>query len=119
MATFGKQPWVAPGEQMAAAAAANGNSLIPNVSGRLIRVSSGSQIWDLSKEWRGREIADFVIKKSLWTKGYTVLFYIETSSGMPNRLHTFTLWLDEALPREDVESAAMAYMMALNMRRIE
>jgi hypothetical protein len=82
-------------------------------------VSSSEQDWDMSKEWRGRELTSYVVKKSNWTKGYSIMYYIETPSGNPCRLHTFTLWLEDSVTPEEAEGAALSYMMALNMRRVE
>ena len=119
MATFGKKPWMSAADQMSVEVGGNGNSLTPRVHGRVVRVSSSEQDWDMSKEWRGRELTSYVVKKSNWTKGYSIMYYIETPSGNPCRLHTFTLWLEDSVTPEEAEGAALSYMMALNMRRVE
>ena len=114
-----KQPWVSPGDQMAAQAQLNGNSLIPKLQGKLVRVASGGAEWDLSREWIGREITEYVVRKTQWTKGYSVQFYAALNDDKPSRLHTFSLWLDDNHTRDEVEQAAGVYMMSLNLRRVE
>ena len=116
---FNKQPWVSPGDQMAAAAAGNDNSLVPKLQGRLVRTSTGVADWDISKEWYGRELTEYAIRKSNWTKGYIVQFFFATVGGHPPRIHEFSLWLNDTHTREEVEQAAQVYMMTLNMRRVE
>lgn len=119
MATMNRPPWISPGDQMAAAAAMNGNSLVPLLQGKLIRATAGGVEWDMSKEWYGRELTQYVVRKTNWTKGYTVQFFFATVDGQPARIHEFTLWLDEKHTRDEVEQAAQTYMLALNVRRVE
>ena len=116
---FPKKPFVPAGEQMAQEMKDNGNSLVPKVHGRVVRISSGGQDWDLSREWRGRELTSFSVRKSQWIKGHTVLFYVEVPSGTPNRLHTFSVSFTEPMTLEELDAAAVSYMVALNMRRID
>lgn len=119
MATMLRPAWVSPGDLMAAQMQLNDNSLVPKLQGKLVRIASGGKDWDMSTEWRGREITEFVIRKTNWTKGYNVLFFCKLKDEQPSRLHEFTLWLDDSHTREEVEQAASIYMMSLNLRRIE
>jgi hypothetical protein len=118
MATLNRAPWVSAGDQMAAQAQLNGNSLVPKLVGKLTNVKSGKE-WDMGTEWHGSEITAYAVRKSQWTKGYTVQFFCDPEGGgtQPKRLHVFSLWLDAGITPEEAGGAAVTYMMALNMRR--
>lgn len=74
--------------------------------------------WDMSKEWRGRELTSYNWRASQWSKTIVVRFYVELSSEA-GRLNAFSLHLKPPLTEEEIAQMAETYLMVLNLRRIE
>lgn len=111
-----RKPFVPASEQLAAVIEMQGGSLNPAIDGRLIRISGGDAQWDIAKEWRGREITGYVVRKSLWDKSARINFHVDMTSST-GKLPIFSLQLKLPLTDEELHTAAETYMTLLNMAR--
>jgi hypothetical protein len=105
-------------ERAAQELAKSGGSLNAVANGRLIRISAGSNDWDVAAPWLGRELVGWNKRYSNWDKMITVSFHVELSTNMA-KLPTFTLALKPPLTDDEVARAADTYMMLLNLARTE
>ncbi|CAB4241126.1 hypothetical protein UFOVP228_28 [uncultured Caudovirales phage] len=106
------------GELAARELSKSGGSLNSVANGRLIRISMGSNDWDVTAPWQGRELVGWNKRYSNWDKMITVTFYVDLSSSQA-KLPTFTLSLKPPLTDEEVANAADTYMLLLNLARTE
>lgn len=69
--------------------------------------------------WVGREITGWKARKTLWNKSTVITLYTLLASA-PNTEHAlFTVTLGPETPEGEIETAAMTYMMLLNLQRKE
>lgn len=93
-----------------------GGSLNPKVDGVVTRLSGSADPWDMERQWTGREITGYTVRKTLWNKTALIKFYVDMSSTS-GKLPIFSLQLALPLTDEEITNAADTYMMLLNLRR--
>lgn len=103
-------------EVAAAELAKTGGSITSVPDGRLIRISNGTDQWDMDRPWHGRELTSWTPRKSVWGHVVIVQFYVELSVGSA-RLPTFSLTLKQPITDAEIADAANTYIMLLNLRR--
>jgi len=104
-------------EQLAAELQKTGGSVSGTAHGTVFKEGS-SEPWDMSNEWRGRELTNYSWRKTQWSRTIAVRFYVELTS-QSGRLHAFSLHLKPPLTDEEIVQMAETYMMVLNLRRQE
>lgn len=104
-------------EQLAAELQKTGGSVNTTAHGTVYK--EGQHVpWDMSKEWRGRELTRYNWRASQWSKTVVVRFYVELLSEA-GKLNAFSLHRAPPLTEGEIAQIAETYMMVLNMRRSE
>ena len=108
--------WVHPNEALADALEKGNGTLTEGEDGRLIRISEGSEHWNLSREWTGPRISSYLIDTSLWTKMRRIRFMAHAGG---RDYPVFILEMSMGTTPEEMERVAQVYKTALNSKRKE
>jgi len=114
-ATLRKQPSTSATNKVADAVGANNNSLVQIPPGTVYR---DGLVWPVDKEWHGRELTEYTIRRSQWTKTLQINLYVALSSE-PGNLCAFQVHADPSCTDEEARQQAQVWMMVLNMHRKE
>lgn len=103
------------GNKVADAVGANSNSLVKVPPGTVYREGI---VWPIEKEWHGRELTAYTIRRSKWTKTLQINLYVALNSE-PRNLFAFQVHADPSCTDEEAKQQAEVWMTVLNLHRKE